>query len=450
MTFRALRPAQQLLLSFAAMIGAGTLLLKLPWAVPPDRPIGWIDALFTATSASCVTGLIVRDTGSEFTLFGQLVILALIQLGGLGIMSFSLLIAAGISGRLSLAGRELVETTLAGSGARGELWALLRLVFSFTAVAELLGVGLLLPAFLQRMPPTEALWAAVFHSISAFCNAGFSLWSTSLVEWAASPWVNTVFMMLIVLGGLGFLTVYELRRARGRFGPLSLHAKLVLTTTAALILAGAALILVAETGQGLSAGSLSEGVLTALFQSVTARTAGFNTVEVGTLAPATLFVLILLMYVGGSPGSAAGGVKTTTLAVLVVTAWSRLRKRRNVNAFRRTLSPLTVQNTLALALAAVAVTLAGLLVLLLLEHPAAPSSATTGRGFLAYLFETVSALNTVGLSTGVTDELQPLSRLWVTLLMYVGRLGPLTFAAALFAAGSRDDWRYPEEEVVIG
>lgn len=444
-----IQPVRSIILSFLFLVVIGTAALKLPAATPPDQPINWVDALFTATSAVCVTGLIVRDTGSAFTLTGQAIIITLIQLGGLGIMTFGLLIAAGIRGKLSLAGRQLIEHTLAGQGARGELWALLRLVVGFTFLAELVGATALFVAFRPRMESPDALWAAVFHSISAFCNAGFSLWSDSLMAFQDSWWINLVFMVLIVLGGLGFLTLYEMKRARGRFRPLSLHAKLVLTVTAVLLIGGAVLFRLAETGAELAAATPGEQLLASLFQSVTARTAGFNTIDTAQLVPAALFAIILLMYVGGSPGSAAGGVKTTTLGVLALASWSRLRRRRHVNAFHRTIPPITVQNTLAIAMAGIAATLVGLLVLLLIEAPPTHLEAEAS-GFLDYLFETVSALNTVGLSTGVTPTLSPPARLWVTLMMFVGRLGPLTFAAGLIAARPRRDWQYPTEEVVVG
>lgn len=443
------QPVRTILLSFLALILLGTVLLKLPWSTPPEQPISWIDSLFTATSAVCVTGLIVRDTGSEFTVVGQIVILALIQLGGLGLMTFWLLLASGIRGRLSLAGRQVLEQTLADAGARGDVRPVLRLVFVFAGVTELIGFGLLTVVFRRSMEWGEAAWMALFHTVSAFCNAGFSLWSDSLMRFRGAWGVNLVFMALIVLGGLGFLTVHELKRCRGRFRPLSLHVKLVLVVTGCLILSGCALLMVSETGTATAELSRGETVLASLFQSVTARTAGFNTLDIARLTPAALFVLVLLMYVGGSPGSTAGGVKTTTLGVLAAAAWSRVRGRQHVNAFGRTLGNLTVRNTLTVAMAGVAVTLFGLLVLLLIEAPTGSIDADHAS-FIGYLFETVSAINTVGLSTGVTPTLSPAARLWVALLMFVGRLGPLTFAAALVASRPRHDWQYPSEEVVVG
>lgn len=443
------KPVHSILRSFLLLIGTGAVALKLPFATPPGQPISWIDALFTSTSAACVTGLVVRDTGTGFTIFGQIVILTLIELGGLGVMTFSLLVAAGLAGRLSMAGRQLIEHTIASTGARSELWPLLRLVFTFTAVTEIIGAAILFVPWQHEMGTSRAAYAAIFHSISAFCNAGFGLWGDSLMRYHNSLTVNLTIMALIVLGGLGFLTIHEVRNARGRFRPLSLHSKLVLTVTAVLIVGGAILFRLAESGEALSGLGAGGQILASLFQSVTARTAGFNTVDIGRLAPATLFVLILLMYVGGSPGSTAGGVKTTTLGVLTLASWNRLRKRQHVNAFRRTISPITIQNTLTIAVAGIVVTLIGVLVLLLVEQPSA--TVLDQRGvFMAYLFETVSALNTVGLSVGITPELSPAARVWISVLMFVGRLGPLTFAAALISERAHKDWQYPTEDVGVG
>ncbi len=448
---RASGPAPQRLLvaSFAALIALGTLLLLHPAATPAERPIGVVDALFTATSATCVTGLVVRDTGTEFTLFGQLVILALIQLGGLGIMTLSLVILAALGGRFSPISRTILTQTLAGAGLWEDFWPLLKLVVRFTFTVEALGALALFVRWEPELGPARAAYAAVFHAVSAFSNAGFSIFRDNLTAWRGDGWVNLVVVSLIVLGGLGYLTVYEvlawLRRARR----LSLHSQLALSTSAVLILAGAALIFLLELGSSFANFSWGERLWASLFQSVTSRTAGFNTVDIGRLAPATLAVIMLLMFIGGSPGSCAGGVKTTTFGVLVVTAWTRLRHRTHVNLFRRTLGPKTVADTLSITLAGLAVVTAGVFLLLMFQQIVA-GVAQTHALFLEYLFETISALGTVGLSTGATPALAPVSRLLVTFLMFLGRLGPLTVAAALARRDELGDWRYPEEEVMVG
>jgi trk system potassium uptake protein TrkH len=449
--FTATGPAPQRLLiaSFAGLIAAGTALLLHPAATPPGHPIHLVDALFTATSATCVTGLTVRDTATEFTLFGQLVILALIQLGGLGIMTLSLLVLSLLGGRFSPVSRAILTQTLAGAGLWEDFWPLLKLVVRFTLAVEAAGAALLFLHWSPELGAGRAAYAALFHSISAFCNAGFSIFSTNLAAWRGDAFVNGVVAALIVLGGLGYLTVYELVERGRRRARLSLHTKLALAVSAVLIAGGAALIWVLEVQHSFAQLPLGEQLLASLFQSVTCRTAGFNTVDIGALGPATLFVMIFLMFVGGCPGSCAGGVKTTTFGVLALTAWTRLRNRTHVNAFRRTISPATIVNTLSVTLGGLAVVSLGVFALLMVQHVASAAGRTHAQ-FVEYLFETVSALGTVGLSTGATATLTPLSRVLVTLLMFAGRVGPLTVAAALARQDELHDWQYPEEEIMVG
>ncbi len=439
-------PGRLLITSFLGIILAGTLLLKLPVSTPDEAPIGWIDALFTATSATCVTGLVVRDTGADFTPFGQFVILLLIQAGGLGIMSFSLLVLTLFRSRVPLAHRAIYEQTLGGPG---EMLPLVRLVFVFTFATEALGAAALFPRFLARMSVGEAAWAAVFHAISAFCNAGFGLWPDSLVRYQGDAMVNAVVMLLIILGGLGFFVVFDLIENHGRWRRLTVHSKLALTVTAVLIAVGAAFFWILETHHVLLGMPLGEQILASLFQSVTTRTAGFNTVEIGVLAPPTLFMMSILMFIGGSPGSCAGGIKTTTLGILMVTMRTRLRGHQFVNVFRRSLSRDTVGNTLAIALGGVLLVVLALFALLLSELPVR-TVAHEEAVFIALFFETISALGTVGLSTGITPALEPASRVLVSILMFVGRLGPLTVATALALRDRSSDWRLPEEDVMVG
>jgi trk system potassium uptake protein TrkH len=280
-------PGRLLIASFLALIALGTLLLKLPWATPPEQPIGWLDALFTATSASCVTGLVVRDTGAGFTGFGQAVILGLIQAGGLGIMSFSLLILSLLRGRPTFVQRAVYEQTLSGRS-QADVRPLLRLVFVFALAAEAAGAVLLAVRFVPELGAGRGAWAAVFLAVSAFCNAGFALWPDSLVRYRADAWVNLVVVALIVLGGLGFFVVWELVRGRGRWRRLSVHSKLALTVSAALIAVGTGVFWLLESTNALFGLSRGEQLLVSLFQGVTPRTAGFNTVDFATLTPATV------------------------------------------------------------------------------------------------------------------------------------------------------------------
>lgn len=435
---RRLPPPAWVAISFLVLIVTGTLLLQLPWATPAGAPIGWIDALFTSTSAACVTGLAVRDTGTGFTLFGQAVLLLLIQVGGLGVMTFGLFFAVA-AGRFSLDQRQLVEQTLAGDHTYAPR-DLVRLVLVFTLGCEALGALWLWLALRDDVP--QAAWQAVFHSVAAFVNAGFSLLPDNLMRFRGDAAVNAGVMALIVLGGLGFLAVQDLLKQGLRWRRLALHTRLVVAASGVLILAGTAGFWMTERGGALAGLGPGEQLLASLFQSVTARTAGFNTVDFARLAPATLLGIIVLMFIGGSPGSCAGGIKTTTAATLLVALRAQLTGRRYVNVFGRTLSRQTVAIAVAATTAALVAANAGLFALLLIQ----PDGHAR---FADYAFEAMSALGTVGLSTGVTPALEPASRLVVTALMFLGRVGPLTLAAVV--AGRRvDDWQHPGEAVMIG
>jgi trk system potassium uptake protein TrkH len=443
------RPLRLLVSSFAAFIAAGTGLLLLPAATPAGQPIGFLDALFTATSAVCVTGLVVRDTGTGFTPFGQAVILGLIQLGGLGIMTFSLVVLSLLGGRLSLASRSVLTHTLAGAGRSDGLRPLLSLVVRFTFVVEVVGALVLFLRWRGTLGASGAAWAATFHSVSAFCNAGFSLWASSLEGYRDDPVVNGAIMGLIVLGGLGFLVVREVQRWWRRPSQLSLHTKVTLATTAWLVGAGAAGIWLVERNDALADLSIGSQLLASVFQSVTARTAGFNTVDLAEFTPAGLFVLMLLMFVGGSPGSCAGGIKTTTLGVLTLAAWQRIRGHSSVNAFRRSLGHSTLENAVTITIGGIVVTLAGVFGLLLFQTPHSSVNELHGE-FAGYFFEVVSAVGTVGLSVGKTASLTPMARLLVIVLMFLGRLGPLTVAMALARSSGGTDLQLAEEDVMVG
>lgn len=451
MSFRASGPApiRLVALSFVGLIALGAALLKLPVSTPPGQAVSWTDAFFTSASAACVTGLAVRDTGTGFTSFGQVVILGLIQLGGLGVMTFWLLIYWLLKGRISMGFRSVFERTLAGAiGDR--FWPVLRLVFVFTLGCEALGAVLLALRFSQRMPVGEALWQGIFHAISAFCNAGFGLRPDSLVAYAADPWVNLTVMALIILGGLGFFAVYDLLTVRGTRRKAAVHSRLAVTVSAVLIGLGALSFWLFERGNSLSGRGAGEQLWISLFQSVTTRTAGFNTVDLAGLFPATLFLMILLMFVGGSPGSCAGGIKTTTLAVLVLAALSRLRGAKQVNLFGRTLDDETVNDAIAVTGGGIAVAVVGLMAVLVAEQGLPGGAGAEGGRFLTYFFETISALGTVGLSTGITPLLSDAAKWVIIVLMFIGRLGPLTVAMALAVERSQADLSYAKEAVMVG
>jgi len=438
------RPAQTVALGFALMILTGTLLLSLPPAVARLESVSMLNALFTATSAVTVTGLTVYDL-SHHTLLGQAILLLLIQLGGLGTMaaSASLVILAGRRLRLRSAAAMQESMDLM---TLGQVRAHVRTIIGVTLLAE--GAGALLLYGLWRGDPAVASpgFAALFHAVSAFCNAGFSTFSANLAPFRDHAPTNLVIAALIVVGGLGFPVLHGLgqavgRQLRGERGILlSLHTRLALRMTVTLLLVGTGALLLLERNGVLAEASWGGRLLAAGFQSVTARTAGFNTVEVGRLGPATLWVLMGLMFVGGCPGSTAGGVKTTTIATILATLRATLHGRDRVEVLGRTIPAEQVAKALAVtgvSLGMVAVAVLGLLI----SQAEAP---------LAVLFEAVSAFGTVGLSTGLTPRLTPGGKLMIMALMFVGRIGPLTLGFAIAVKERAARVMYPTEKIMIG
>ncbi|HVR30516.1 MAG TPA: potassium transporter TrkG [Thermoanaerobaculia bacterium] len=439
--------------SFLALIAAGAVGLRLTPAFYTGEPLGWLDALFTMTSAVCVTGLIVVDTATYFTPLGQGWILLFVQLGGLGMITFTTLIIVALGTRPSLH-YEAAASAPASGIVRLDYRATTRSIFGFTLAFEVAGALLLWLAMGPRLGWREALWPAVFHAVSAFCNAGFSIYSDSLVAFRLSAFPLLVVMTLIVVGGMGFLTMADLRShhwGRGRFQRLSLNTRLVLVTTLVLLAAGWAGYSLFEWESSLADLPRLDRVVNALFMSVTARTAGFNTVDYASMTDAGAFLTILLMFAGGSPGSTAGGLKTTTVAVIGLVAWSRLRGLRVTQAGARSIPEETVQRAVGLFVVVSAVVVAGLFALTVSEQGRVPAGAAD-RQFLGYVFEVASAFNTVGLSMDVTTGLSGRGRGAAIVLMFLGRVGPLAFAAAIArrAAGAASRLRYAFEEVVIG
>lgn len=439
--------------SFLAAIGAGTVLLAMPFAHAGDR-VGLLDALFTATSAVCVTGLTVVDTGSRFSPAGQAVVLLLIQLGGLGIMTFAVFVGVLLGRRVAFTDRMAIQDSFQHTPKAG-LRRLLRHVLVFTLATEAAGAALLALRFGREYPPAEAAWQSVFHAISAFCNAGFSLFPDSLVRYRGDGLVNGVVSGLVVIGGLGFLVSMELReqvlaRLRGRRAPrLSLHSRLALTVSGALLAVGTVVYLVLGSGNVLGGLPPGERLLAASFQSVTARTAGFNTVDYGQMSSEALFFTVFLMFVGASPGSTGGGIKTTTFGLLVALVVARWRSRGRASVFRRTIPHPVMDRALLLALLAWAIVSLGIGLIAAAETPGVPFREEV-PGFLALMFEAVSAFGTVGLSTGITAGLAPASKLVLIALMYAGRVGPLTLVLAVGPRPERGRFRYAEENVMVG
>ncbi|WP_022835837.1 TrkH family potassium uptake protein [Salisaeta longa] len=454
MWWRSVPPAQLFVGSFFLLIVLGTVGFKVLPGLYTGPELSWLNALFTSTSAVCVTGLIVVDTATFFTTWGQAYLLLLIQLGGLGIISFTSIIIVVLGRRLSLRHQALATgaAEITDDVHYADLaWA----VMKFTLGTELLGAVLLYLSWGSALGWQGAVWPAVFHSISAFCNAGFSTFSTSLMNFQGNAPLLLVVMALIVMGGLGFLTLEELnvwyRKRQSKRFRLSTHSQIVLGTTAVLIVGGAVVITAFEWQHTLQGLSLVDRVVNGLFASVTTRTAGFNTIDYGAAHPSTNFFTILWMSIGGSPGSTAGGLKTTTAAILCLAAWARLRGYHYTHVSGRTIPPETVQRATSLFVLGFVVVTAGVFVLSFSELPSILAIAPQGT-FLHHMFEAVSAFNTVGLSMGITSDLSITGRWTTILLMFIGRVGPLTVAAAMSIERrtQRDNFRYAYEDVIVG
>jgi trk system potassium uptake protein TrkH len=446
-------PTRLLVGGFAAAILVGGGLLALPCSAAGNR-IGFLDALFTATSAVCVTGLAVMDTGTSYSAFGQAVILLLIQLGGLGITTLSTAMFLIFGQRASLSTHDALESSFMARP-KGNLKPLLIQVFLWTITIEAIGAALLLPAELRRLPFAQAVWNAAFHAVSAFCNAGFSLRPDNLMGARTSANVILPIAGLIIMGGLGFGVLTELtenlwtRIRRRRPKRISLQARSVLATTAILLLAGTLGFWVLEYGNLLRGTSFSSRLLTSFFASVTARTAGFNTFDYGQVTTATVCFTILLMAIGGAPGSTAGGIKVTTLAVLFALARARLRGGRWVTLFGRGISNMAVDKAFAVVALMTVFVVTGTLLLSAVGFSHIPHQQNPGQS-VGLLFEVVSALCTVGLSTGITPTLPAGGKLIVIVLMFVGRLGTLTIALAIARQIPAPGVHLAEEPVMIG
>jgi trk system potassium uptake protein TrkH len=445
---RAPPPALSLLILFLVLISVGTVLLMLPVAAADGSATRFIDALFTATSAACVTGLVVLDTATHWSPFGQVVILALIQAGGFGIMAGStLLLSLFVRRRTTLRDRVLVQESLGGLEL-GTVTTVLKRIAIFTIVAEVLGAVVLGIAFTsgpEAGPPGDPLgiWWGVFHSISAFNNAGFDLTGgfRSLVPFVDDWVVLLTIAVLLSLGGLGFAIVGDAVDRR-RWSRMALETKLVLATTAALLVGGALLIGFTEWSNPLTLGALpaEQRMLNAFFESATLRTAGFTALDTGAFTEASLFVVMALMFIGGASGSTAGGIKVNTFSVLLIAIASTVRGQPSAMAFGRRIQHAVVYRALAVALLAIAfVFVIGLGLTL-----------TTEATFVQTLFEAVSAFGTVGASTGITPDLSDPARLLTAFAMFVGRLGPLTLVLALAARARPLPFRPAVESVRIG
>lgn len=447
---RALTPAQLLSLHITGLILAGGILLSLPVAAAPGHVVSLVDAFFTSTSAVCVTGLIVRDTPVDFSLFGQIVILVLIQAGGLGYMTISTVLTVALGRRTSLQERLTLADALNVSSMEG-LLRFAGTVAVMTLAFEAAGAAILAVRFSVDVGWAQGTYYGVFHAVSAFNNAGFSLFSDNLVGYRADLTVNLVVSTLVIAGGLGFIVlaeVFRLHQGTARPG-WSTHTRMVLAITAGLLVVATASILGLEWSnpRTLEPLPVGEKVLASYFQAVTPRTAGFNTLDIGAMRVPSLFLIIALMFIGASPGSTGGGVKTTTFGLVLAMVWSTVRGSHEPVVAGRRLAPDVVARAFAVIVIAFFAVNAVALTLLVVE----------GRDMLTTLFETTSAFGTVGLSMGAAGSALSLSGLYgsagkllIMGMMFIGRVGPLTLAIALAGGAAAPRLRYPEGKVMIG
>lgn len=430
-----------ILFTFFSAIIIGALLLILPISTVAGS-LKFQDALFTSASAVTVTGLIVVDTATCFTYFGKLVILFLLQFGGLGFMTLSTLIILLVGKSISITDK-LIITNDFTAGRYKNVPDLIKKIFLLTLGFEILGAVALFFQF-NHLAFKERIFSSIFHSVSAFCNAGFSIFSNNLEDFVADPVINATFAVLIISGGIGFLVLAEifalLRIKNNPPARMSLHTRLVLISSITLIIGGFLVIFIEELTHG-STLSIGSQALTALFQSVTARTAGFNTINLNLLSYASIFFILILMFIGASPGSTGGGVKTSSAGMILAYFRSRLRGRNSVHLFYRNIPTRTVEKAFFVII--LSLTLIALSFLLLL-------SFETRFKVIDLLFETVSAFGTVGLSMGVTPGLSTASKFVIIITMFIGRIGPLTLLVALSRKESKAVYTYPEEDIMIG
>jgi len=444
---RHLSPTRIFVFSFASVILLGALSLWLPFSVTQNK-LRFIDALFTSTSAVCVTSLTVLDPGKDLSLIGQLITMVLFQIGGLGIITFSVVLFALMGRGISFKKRELCQTTFLHTPRR-DFFSIVKRVFLYTFVIEVIGTFLLFWRFLPDFTPVWAFYHALYNAISAFNNCGYSLFTDNLVSYQSDVIVNVTIITLIVLGGIGFVVQYEvLAKLRGLEKRLSLHTKIVLITTVCLILIGAVCFYFMEMNNVLKDLNFKTSILASFFQSVTSRTAGFHTVNIGALTNSTILVMIILMFIGASPGSTGGGIKTTSFALLLLLIFNRLKGNENVNIANRTIPKEIMEKTIYIILAAF-FCICFITAILLFFGGQDATPLTSRNKFVEYLFETVSAFGSVGLSMGVTSQLNDVQKSAIILMMFAGRVGPLTLAFAWYSSRKRGI-TYAEESVMVG
>jgi trk system potassium uptake protein TrkH len=449
---RKIHPASLLLISFLTTIFVGAGFLTLPVSTRSGQ-IHVVDALFTATSAVCVTGLTVQDTGTYFSMFGQIVILILIQIGGLGLMTISVMFFRFFGKSVSFQHRMAMQETFSHTP-RKDIYSILKSIFIFTGLTELVGAVLLTISWSRQYPFPQAAYLGLFHSVSAFCNAGFSLFASSLVDFRDSIPVNLTICGLIVLGGIGFPVIYDLhhylsqcRHARCKF---SIQTKSVLTTTFILIVAGTMFYLMLEQAHSLKGSGLGHQILYSLFQSITARTAGFNTLDLSGISNACAMIMMLLMFIGASPGSCAGGIKTTTLTVLVVSTWNRLKGNYRPSLFKKSISEANITKSLSIVGLSTFLIVLVFSLMLICQPAHQIQGPIAGDQFRVYLFEVISAFGTVGLSLGATSVINDWGKLLLVIMMLIGRVGVMSFSYVITVGQKKSGIEYVEENLMLG
>ncbi len=444
-----LDPTQIMVIGFALVILIGARLLNMPMATQTGERIGLLNALFTATSAVCVTGLVVVDTATYWSEIGQVIIITLIQIGGLGFMTITTMFAIIVKKRINLRERLLIQESLNQFDLSG-LVKLTRYILLTTFIIEGVGAILLSFVFIPQFGVSKGIWYSIFHAISAFCNAGFDLMGSvsgpfsSLTSYVDNGTVVITASLLIILGGLGFPVILDILKQR-KFSKLNIHSKVVLISTAFLIISGAVVIYLLECNNNETIGSLStEGkILASLFQSITTRTAGFNTVDLALMRESSIFIMIIFMFIGASPASTGGGIKTTTVATLLLSVRSFISHKQDIEIFERRVGTSTVNKSLGVFLIGIVVVVFGTLIISITED---------GFTLLESGFEVVSAFATVGLSIGGSPDLTTLGKVFIMIFMFMGRVGSLTIFMALTHRGPKKKQliKYPEGKIIVG
>lgn len=442
--FSKLKYPQLIVLFFALIILIGAWLLTLPISSRSGQSTPFINALFTATSSNCVTGLIVYDTYTHWSMFGQIVILALIQVGGLGFMSLATIFSFLLKRKIGLNERMLMQEA-AGGIKLGGIVRLTKHILLGTLIFEGIGAIILASRFCPQMGLGEGIYNAIFHSVSSFCNAGFDLMGkykqfSSITTYSSDPVVCLTIASLIVIGGLGFLVWEDMLINKWRYGRYMLHTKVVLATTALLILIPTVLIFIAERDDSMIGMNIMDRIVNSIFQSITPRTAGYNSVDMTALSDSTIFLTIVLMIIGGSPGSTAGGIKTTTLFMLFAAAISTLKNKSDITAFRRRFEDGLFKKACSIMMIYMSVAIAGVSMLSLFQN----------LPLKDVILEVFSAIGTVGLSLGITSSLSVASKLVIILLMYFGRVGILSITFLFIRSSMPVPLHYPKEKLVIG